>query len=132
MQEYKEAIIKLSKLGSLLERLKMEVEDSIYHLEECAKEVDLDNKDVIRELQLELNSAKAQREFLNKEGLLARWQDEYYQEFVSSVAEEDIPKILEQLRLKEQLVDLEATISAKFNAELELSSEIKTSKHPTH
>ena len=128
MQDLKEEIINYSKIKELIHDQIMEKEHLLHSLQEAAKEVDLDNREVIKEVQQEINSTKAQLKFLMDDSLEERWGDEYYEEFISSISEEDLPKVLEQLRINELVVSLDTKVGTKFNMELEMANAISGNK----
>lgn len=132
MQDLKEDIIKYSKIKELIQGVVSGVENDIYELEEVAKNLDLNNKEVINDVHYDLSSAKAKLKFLTSDNLEERWCDEYYEAFTSSMSQEDGMKVLESLRLNELVSSIDLKVGVKFNTELELASEVSVKDSPKH
>jgi len=128
MQDLKEEIIKYSKIKELIKSITEGVEHDIYELEEVVNNLDLNDKEVINEVKHDLTTAKAKLKFITSDNLEERWCDEYYEEFTSSMSEEDGLKVLESLRLNALVSYVDTKVGVKFNTELELASEVRTGK----
>lgn len=132
MQDLKEEIIKYSKIKGLIKSITEGMEHDIYELEEVIKNLDLNDKEVINEVKHDLNTAKAKLKFITSDSLEERWCDEYYEEFTSSMSEEDGLKVLESLRLNALVSYVDTKVGVKFNTELELASEFVVSKNTNY